>query len=120
MVGLAFLIFSYLGGQSIHKLVDRRVHFLRRSFSLNPSPLHRTHNLRMVLKFVHTQNYFQVGQLHVVPHKPLEPTFYMLSKRRRNYEVTSGNFYRHVSFQAEQPQPFCYSTMIVRSTHLQH
>jgi hypothetical protein len=94
-------MFSYLGTQAIHKLVDRRVHFLRRSLCLNPSPLHRTDDLRTMLKLAYTQDHFQVAQLHFISHEPLKPTFNMLSERRRDNEVSSCNFHKHSSFHAE-------------------
>jgi hypothetical protein len=101
MISLAFLVFSYLGAQAVHELVDRRLHFQRRSFCLNPSPLHRTDDLRTMLKLAHTQDHFQMAQRHFIPHEPLKPTFNMLSERRRYHEVSSSNFHRHSSFQTE-------------------
>jgi hypothetical protein len=101
MISLAFLMFSYLGAQAVHELVDRRVHFPRRSSCLNPSPLHCTDDLRTMLKFAHTQDHFQMAQLHFIPREPLKPIFNMLSERRRYDEMSSCNFHRHSSFQAE-------------------
>src|SRR4029079_6199132 len=103
MLSLALLLFSDLRTQTVHELVNRRIHFLRRSFGLNPSPLHRTDDFRTMLKLAHTQGHFQMAQRHFIPHAPLKSTFNMLPERRCDDEASSCNFHRHSSFQAEEP-----------------
>jgi hypothetical protein len=118
MISLAFLVFSYLDAQAVHELVDRRVHFPRRTFCLNPSPLHRADDLRTMLKLAHTQNHFQMAQFHFIPREPLKPILNMLSERRRHDEMSPCNFHGHSSFQAEYPRPhLCHSAMLVGSEH---
>jgi len=89
----------------VHELIDRRVHFLRQSFCLNPFPLYCAHDLRTMLKLAHTQNHCQMAQLHFIPHKPFKPTFNMMPERRRDGEVPPSDFHRHASFQAEYIRP---------------
>src|SRR5262245_3675452 len=99
MISLTFLVFSDLGTQAVHELVDRRIHFTRRSFCLNPSPLHRTDDFRTMLKFAHTEYHRQMTQRHFIPHEPLKPAFNMLPEGGCYHEVSSCNFHRDSSFQ---------------------
>jgi hypothetical protein len=63
--------------------------------------LYCTNDFRTMLKLAHTQDYFQVAQLHFVPREPLKPIFDMLSERRRDNEASSCNLHGLSSFQAE-------------------
>jgi hypothetical protein len=54
-----------------------------------------------MLQLAHAQDHFQMAKFHFIPREPLKPIFNMLSERRRHDEMSSSNFHRHSSFQAE-------------------